>query len=46
MSNRHTLHFISLQGSRDQPSAQEFMKYIGQRSPAPLLESALARQWL
>ena len=43
MSGGHTLHFIALQGSRDQCSAQEFIKYIGQQSPAPLLESALGR---
>ena len=40
---RHTLHFIALQGSRDQPSAQEFTKYIAQQSPGSLLESAFAR---
>ena len=37
----HTLHFIALHGSLDQASAQEFTKYIGQQSPAALLESAL-----
>ena len=46
MSSCHTLHFIALQGSWDKPSAQEFTKYVGQQSPAPLLESALARLWL
>ena len=39
----HMLRFIALQGSRDQPSAQEFTKYIGQQSSPPLLDSALAR---
>ena len=29
-------------GSRDQPSAQELTKYMGQPSPAPALVSALA----
>ena len=43
MSYGHTLQFTALQGSRDQPSAQEFTKYIGKPSPAPVLESALAR---
>ena len=38
----HTLYFIQLQGSLGQPRAQGFTKYIGQPSPAPLLESALA----
>ena len=33
----HTLNFIPLQGSWDQPSAQEFTKYIGQASPALFL---------
>ena len=42
----HPLHFIELNGSRDQPSAHEFTKYIGQPSPALLLESALAKSWL
>ena len=35
------LHFIAVHGSLDQPSAQQFTKYIGQQSPAALLESAL-----
>ena len=39
-------YFIALHGSRDQPSAQEFTKYIGKPSPAPRLESTLARSWL
>ena len=42
----HTLYFIALRVSRDQASAKEFTKYIRQQSPAPLLESALARSWL
>ena len=42
----HTLHFIALHGSWDQASTQEFIKYFGQLSPAPLLESALARSWI
>ena len=41
-----TLHFIALHWTLDQASAQEFTKYIGQQSPAPLLESALARSSL
>ena len=32
---RHTLHFIALHGSVDQPSATNS---LGQPSPAPLLE--------
>ena len=43
MSDGHTLHFIALQGSLDQPRAQEFKNYIGQQSPAPLLELVLVR---
>ena len=39
MSYSHTLHFIALQRWLDQPSVQEFTKYL-------LLESALARSWL
>ena len=45
----HMLHFIAqfaLHASRDQASAQEFTPYIGQPTPAPLLESAIARSWL
>ena len=34
MSDSYTLHFIALQGSLEKPSAQEFMKYIVQQSPA------------
>ena len=34
-----TRFFIHI--SRDQPSAHEFTKYMGQQSLAPLLESAL-----
>ena len=37
--------FIDPHGSRDQPSAQEFTKYMGLPSPAPALESALVRLW-
>ena len=37
------MHFIQPQGSRDQPSAQEYTKYIEQPFPTLLLESALAR---
>ena len=44
MSDCLTLHFITLQGSRDQSNAQDFIKYIRQQSPAPLLESALVRR--
>ena len=36
--------FIDPHGSQDQPSAQEFTKYVGSR-PAPTLESALVRLW-
>ena len=36
------LHFRGRR-ARDKPSAQKFTKYIGKQSPAPLLESALAR---
>ena len=46
-SRWHTiLCFIDPHGSRDHPSAQEFTKYMGLPSPAPALESALARLWL
>ena len=41
----HTLSFIQLHWQRDQPSAQEFTKYMGQPSPAPALVSALAWAW-
>ena len=44
MSDGLTLHFNLLWGSRDQSSAQDFIKYIAQQSPAPLLESALVRR--
>ena len=37
----HTLSFIQLHWLLDQPSAQEFAKYMGQLSPAPALVSAL-----
>ena len=37
--------FIDPHGSQDQPSAQEFTKYMGLLSPAPALESALVRLW-
>ena len=40
-----TYLFHESHGSRDQPSAQEFTKYMGQPSPAPGLESAFARSW-
>ena len=35
-----TLHFIELQpqGSRDQPSAKEFVKYIGQQLTSALMQ--------
>ena len=39
------LSFIQLHRSLDQPSAQEFTKYIGQLSLAPALVSALAKEW-
>ena len=38
------LSFIQIHRSLDQPSAQEFTKYIEQQSLAPALVSALARE--
>ena len=40
----HLLSFIQLHGSRDQPSAQEFTRYMEQQSPAPAMVLALARR--
>ena len=37
-----THFFVESHGLRDQPSAQELTKYMGQPSPAPALVSALA----
>ena len=34
-----------IQMSGDQPSPDEFTKYMGQSSPAPWLESARFRSW-
>ena len=46
MCDCHIIHLIAIQGLLYQPRAQGFMKYIGQQSPAPLLESELVRSWL
>ena len=41
-----SLYFRGRGTSPEHKKCQEFTKYIGQPSPAPVLESALARSWL